>query len=1373
MATIIPIGEPVNDAERAVIAYLRDHSPASWTVFHNFEIGQGGEWFEVDLAVLTPHAIYLIDVKGTRGLIEVDRSRWYPEGRAPFTSPLAKLRSHARTLKGLLTTSNPGRRELEDVFVTVAVVLTASDANLVDPDGRDAPDVTTLKQCVAFLSNRDRVPTRFSRNITPSLGIVRSLIQGKAKKRTEPLQFGNWIVTERLGSTDHYTEYRARNAFAGARTGSVLLRVYQADPYLPEADRVAQGSRIANAYQALSRLPAHTGIVGAKDFFPTEAADRFVLAIEDVPGQALRLHLSRPNLALTFDQKLSVARGILTALAHAHAHEVVHRALNPTTILIGRDGRVSLTGFDFARAGTERSHTIAEQIIDELDTHYLAPECHDHPEAASPASDVFAAGLIFYELFLGEKPFTDAADLRQRKAVFPERPASQVAELPGGMSAWLQALCTFASQDRPSAEEALAELDRIVTARRPGAPLPHSNGSEGAPDYHNLPKGYALTRKYVVQERLGKPGTYGVVYKVFDTLADADRALKLILRDRHSTTERLKKEYRTLRNLPPHEHVVKVLDADFLPGDGPPFLVFEFLDGLDVDEMIESKIFAPADGLKLAREVASGLVHLHRHGIYHCDIKPRNLLWTDQGTKIIDFNVSVAVEDELSHGGGSRPYRPPDVDLSGLPTEGELGDRDLYALGITLYEVITGRYPWEAASPPPGEPARDPRELSGFADLAPELVTLLLKAIAPRRVERYVSAEEFLVTLEAIPDVRATRPEVVEKPGSPLPLPMLTGLEPARPNTNPYVAYLLTLYSQSQRSNSGTRGLDTLSEQLYVETALDRELIPAVLAGEFRLVLITGNAGDGKTAFLQKLAARARNEHAVMDDSLPNGCRFTVCGRRFLSNYDGSQDEGAESNETVLDTFFAPFKGADAVAWPDDETRLIAINEGRLIDFFTSRAEQYPRLTEIVRRGLATGVPEMGIAVVNLNWRSVIADSAGEGHAILERLVERMTREAFWAPCLACDLKDKCYVHHNVRTFQDPTAGPRVLQRLKTLYILTHLRGRLHITLRDLRSALAYMLVGIRGCDEIHALYATGKAEEIVNGFYFNSWVGGSTSIGDRLLTLLQDIDIGASTSPRLDRQLDYISPLADRALMTFEQRGTYDRDILHKLFSDLPRGWSGKSTDLQTRTHRWFVSMTRRRYFFECRDDERWRHMLPYRAAWRLLDFVARRSPATVGLDEVLLAINRGEGLVDPDRVNSGLALQVRTVEGGSIRSYRLFPKSCFRLEVLDDASQARFVEHMPDGVVLRYEDPTGGCADLRINLDIFEMLHRLNEGYRPTVEEMQGYYLSLAVFKNVLASSPYQEILLTVTGHDFYRIEREPNTSRLRIEQLIAEGN
>lgn len=1373
MATIIPVGEPVNDAERAVIAHLRDNGPGSWIVFHNFEIGQGGEWFEIDLAVLTPHAVYLIDVKSTRGLIEVDRSRWYPEGRAPFTSPLAKLRSHAKTFKGLLTASNPGRRELEDVYIAAAVVLTAPDANLVDPENRDASDVTTLKQCIAFLDNRERVPSRFSRNITPMIGMVRSLIQGKAKKRTVPLQFGNWIVTERLGSTDQYTEYRARNAFAGARSGSVLLRVYQADPYLPEADRRSQDTRIANAYQALSRLPAHPGIVGAKDFFPTEGDDRFILVTEDVPGQALRLHLSRPNLALTFDQKINVARGMLAALAYAHTHEVVHRGLNPTTILVGRDGRVSLTGFEFARAGAERSHTIAGQIVDELDVHFLAPECYGRPEAASPASDIFAAGLILYELFFGEQPFSDASEVLQRKAVFLDRPSAQVSEFPTEIFTWLQSLCIFSPQERPSAAQALTALERLIAIPQVSAsPIVHNEGI-AQPDYHNLPKGYVLTRKYVVQERLGKPGSFGVVYKVFDTLADADRALKLILRDRHSTTERLKIEYRTLRTLPPHAHVVKVIDADFLPGDGPPFLVCEFIDGLDVGEMVENNLFTPADGLKLGCEIASGIVHLHRHNVYHCDIKPRNLLWTDHGAKIIDFNVSVTAEEELSHGGGSRRYLPPDLDLSVLPTPGELADRDMYALGVTLYEVITGQYPWNASSPPPGEIARDPREIPSLADISPELVTVLLKAITPRRSDRYTSAAEFLTALETIREARATRNGWSAEPtvSSSARISSVTTPLPFKPNTNPYVAHLLTLYSQSPHSNSGTRGLDALGGHTYVDTALDRDLMPAVLAGEFRLVVITGNAGDGKTAFLQKLESRAREEQASIDDSLPNGCRFFLRGRRFLSNYDGSQDEGDQTNDVVLEAFFAPFRGEHLTAWPDDETRLIAINEGRLIDFLEAHTEQFPRLTAIVRHGLITGAPEDGVAVVNLNLRSVVADPAEEGSSILERLLQRMIHATLWEPCLACDLKNKCYAHHNARTFQDSTAGLRVVQRLKTLYTLTHLRGRLHITIRDLRSALAYMLVGTRDCDEIHDLYAAGKTEEIARRFYFNSWMDDNTATRDRLLTLLKDVDIGANDSPRLDRRLDYINPLTDRALMTFEQRGTYDQDILNKMFNDLPRGWSGRVNDNQAQTHRSFVSMMRRRFFFECRDDDRWRQMLPYRAAWRMLEAVKSQDPGAIWLDEIMSAINRGEGLTDPEQLGGSLALQIRTVENGSIRSYRLFPKERFRIEALNEALRARFVEHMPEGLVLRYEDPTGTRAELRVTLDIFEMLHRLNEGYRPTVEELQGYYLSLAVFKNVLSSAPYQEVLLTVTGHDFHRIEREGETGRLRMTPLARE--
>ena len=63
--------------------------------------------------------------------------------------------------------------------------------------------------------------------------------------------------------------------------------------------------------------------------------------------------------------------------------------------------------------------------------------------------------------------------------------------------------------------------------------------------------------------------------------------------------------------------------------------------------------------------------------------------------------------------------------------------------------------------------------------------------------------------------------------------------------------------------------------------------------------------------------------------------------------------------------------------------------------------------------------------------------------------------------------------------------------------------------------------------------------------------------------------------------------------------------------------------------------------------------------------------------------------------------------------------------------------------------------------------MLERLNEGYRPSIEEERGDHLSLAVFKNTLSSEPYQEVLLTVTGHDFYRVARHGD-GRLEMSEL-----
>ena len=78
------------------------------------------------------------------------------------------------------------------------------------------------------------------------------------------------------------------------------------DPYLPEAERKAERRRIENAFRAVTALPGHPNILTVRDFFPNEDENRFVLVTEDVAGHALRQHITKASLSLTFDQKISI-----------------------------------------------------------------------------------------------------------------------------------------------------------------------------------------------------------------------------------------------------------------------------------------------------------------------------------------------------------------------------------------------------------------------------------------------------------------------------------------------------------------------------------------------------------------------------------------------------------------------------------------------------------------------------------------------------------------------------------------------------------------------------------------------------------------------------------------------------------------------------------------------------------------------------------------------------------------------------------------------------------------------------------------------------------------------------------------------------------
>ena len=1377
MAQVIAIGQPVNDAEHRAIAFLRDNLPDTYTIIHSFEIRRHHEKqsYEIDIALIAPHSLFLIDVKGTLGHIDLYSHQWQPRGRQPYTSPLPKLRQNAKILKSFIKDQFPTQRVFDKLYTHAVILLTDPKATIQDFSGKaESEDITFLDhRCLTYFKGKTHIPSHFINDIRSlDVNIIKA-IQGKAPAKSPLPRFRDWQVEEKLGTklvqdeagdydiqAIEYIDYRAKHVLFGQRN-IALLRVYHVDPHKDLDQRERDQRQISNAYSTLGNLSPHSNILALKEFFDTEEGDRYILVTEDTPGNTLHQHLTNPDLRLTFDQKIAIIQHTLEGLNHAHKGTVIHRNLTPAAILIGVDGQTRITNFDYARIGDNRSQTIAEYAANKVNYDYQAPETYGDPSKASFASDLFSAGLIFYELLTGARPFANIQEIDNLTAIFPIPASKWKPDLPTPIDPWLQKLCAYDPEDRhPSAKLALHELNRILLpAVSPTSPAPIASEQKPLTDLRNLPKDYVLNNQFVIEAPLGSGG-FGTTYKVFDSIGRISRVMKLIDRDRRSVFDRLCQEYEKLTQLD-HPNIVRVLIGGRFP-DGTPYLIFPYLEGSTVEKLIEEAALTLEDTIQVIEQTAIGLTYVHANGIYHQDIKPDNLYWTADGIRILDFNVSVSDLDTNFKVGGTERYIPPDFDTTHRPTSEEMIDRDLYALGITFYECITSKHPFDRKKPP-AEPAPDLCLADGCQDISSDLALLVQKAIAPRRSQRFRTAQEFQQAIGALTQLRYIKPlpEPSKEPSVSYSITSgtadLSEFAPSKPNFNPFVSYLLTLYSQSQQTNAGTRGLDENSKRTYIDTLLDTALLPAILNGDFKLILISGNAGDGKTAFIQKLEGRI--DPAALTRHL-NGSTFTHNNRTFRTNYDGSQDEGNKTNKAVLLDFLAPFQGKDPTVWNTSEIHIIAINEGRLVDFLSEYQAQYPYLSQLVDRGLRGNPIADGVSIVNLNLRSIVADANGQLSSIFDRFIRRLARPEFWQPCQTCDLKDRCYVHHNARTLIGDKSGSKVIGRLKTLYQLTHLRGRLHITLRDLRSALAFTIAGTRNCDQIHDLYQQGTPEsrlEILNGFYFNAWIGGETGSKDRLLSLLREIDIGETSNPQRDRTFAFLEPgsrLADR--FTFSDRAQYDTDLLQKIFEDLPRDYSRNISRSDIQTHRIYVAMLRRRYYFERRDED-WKSMLPYRSQLQFLKLIEGKEATDLEpkVRSLISAINRGEGLRDASTLEDKLALRVRQVDRGTIHSYRLFDLQNFSLHLATTANRP-FLESLPQSIQLRHDGPAN-TAELIINLDIYEMLTKLEQGYYPSLEEQQGIYRSLAVFKNILAAAPYQEVLLTENRREFYSVRRD----------------
>ena len=271
--------------------------------------------------------------------------------------------------------------------------------------------------------------------------------------------------------------------------------------------------------------------------------------------------------------------------------------------------------------------------------------------------------------------------------------------------------------------------------------------------------------RYRVLKRLGSGGM-AEVYCAEDQQLGRRVALKLLHRrfaDDEQFVERFRREASSAAGLS-HPNIVGIFDRG--EWDGTYYIAMEFVEGRTLKDIIRERGPAPPEAAAdVALQILRAARYAHRHGIVHRDIKPHNVLIDDEGrVRVTDFGIARAGVSDMTETGsvmGTAQYLSPEQ-AQGKPVDER---SDLYSIGVVLYELLTGRVPFDAESPVSvalmqvSERPVPPMEVN--PEVPPALDAVTLRAMEKDPDRRYQDADEFIAALEA---ARAAPMEILPPP---------------------------------------------------------------------------------------------------------------------------------------------------------------------------------------------------------------------------------------------------------------------------------------------------------------------------------------------------------------------------------------------------------------------------------------------------------------------------------------------------------------------------------------------------------------------------------------------------------------------------------
>lgn len=469
-------------------------------------------------------------------------------------------------------------------------------------------------------------------------------------------------------------------------------------------------------------------------------------------------------------------------------------------------------------------------------------------------------------------------------------------------------------------------------------------------------------------------------------------------------------------------------------------VVYDYVEGVTLEEWSQSQQPGTAKAFAL-RDITIKLLDvlklLERQNIVHRDITPRNIIVRPNGEPcLIDFGLVVRTNAPTQVWGTLR-YMAPER-FQGDPPHWRW---DTFGLAASVLKCLIEEKLWRPA-PYVSRPVED-AALNGLDPVSKNLCLRLLRELELNPYDRHQTIQAFHESLEMVADQKEISGEKVVS------------------------SWVSDLLAHSLGGEGVLAVVDDFTLRTKVPTRLERELLPKIVAGNFRVVFLCGNPGDGKTTFLKmdllKSLSSSTGEPDYLDAERDTGWTVRHGQREFKVIYDGSEGVGSASSDNRIH---------DALRFAldaDFRTSVIAINDGRLVNFLTKYSDEFDFASDIVSRIRGMHLPDSEVALIDLKARAQVAKNQGDGLAI--QSLKKFINADEWNDCDSCEARLECPIKANADTLRKDSVQNAFAQLLE----VSHLRRRRRVTFREVRSMLGRLITAGINCEVVHTERAAGQ----------------------------------------------------------------------------------------------------------------------------------------------------------------------------------------------------------------------------------------------------------------------------------------------------------